>query len=157
MVFERRTIPMQKVYQKTNRKSNDSLCIHFFKKSLPQNRFSCIMVPVCRNMFFREDAGMMDGIRSLFQNKGVKKPVREEEELVLKLDKSEILDSHIILPHAELNELVYEAVNRFIERYGGSSLKITFVSGIVSEDVQDVIRESYRAHYLDVMRKSPDT
>ena len=96
---------------------------------------------------------MMDGIRSLFQNKGAKKPVRKEEELVLKLDKSEILDSHIILPHAELNELVYEAVNRFIERYGGSSLKITFVSGIVSEDVQDVIRESYRAHYLDEHEK----
>ena len=106
MVFERRTIPMQQVYQKTNRKSNDSLCILFFKKSLPQNRFFMYNGSGLQKYVFREDAGMMDGIRSLFQNKGVKKPVREEEELVLKLDKSEILDSHIILPHAELNDLV---------------------------------------------------
>ena len=97
---------------------------------------------------------MIEKIKSLFGGQSNLKPVhKEEEELVLKLDKSEILDSHIILPHAELNELVYDSVNRFIERYGGKKLRITIVSGLVSEDVQDVIRESYRAHYLDEYEK----
>ena len=78
---------------------------------------------------------------------------RTEEELVLKLEKSEILDSHTILPHAELNGLVYESVNRFIEQYKGDSLNISIVSSSISKDVQDVIRESYRAHYQDEFEK----
>ena len=89
----------------------------------------------------------------LFPKRGKRKTVRIEEELVLKLDKSEVFDPHTILPHAELNSLVYEAVNRFIERYSGNALKITIVSEPFSGAVQDVIRESYRAHYLDEYEK----
>lgn len=91
----------------------------------------------------------IDGIKKVFRNRNISLPAREEEELVLKLDKSEVLDSHTILPHAELNELIYTAVNRFIERYSGNTLNITIVSGPFSPDMQDVIRESYHAHYLD--------
>jgi len=89
----------------------------------------------------------------LFKYGSEKRPARTEEELVLKLDKTEVLDSHIILPHAELNQVVYDAVNRFIERYKGNTLKITIISGPLSHDVQDVIRESYHAHYLDEYEK----
>ena len=89
------------------------------------------------------------GIKKFLQIFKVRLPARTEEELVLKLDKSEVLDPHTILPHAELNELVYTAVNRFIERYGGDTLNITIVSGAFSPDLQDVIRESFHAHYLD--------
>ena len=88
-------------------------------------------------------------IKQVLQKWNIDSPARTEEELVLKLDKSEVLDPHTILPHAELNELVYTAVNRFIERYSGNTLKITIVSGTFSPDMQDVIRESYHAHYLD--------
>ena len=89
------------------------------------------------------------GIKKYFQDFNISFPARTEEELVLKLDKSEVLDPHTILPHAELNELVYTAVNRFIERYNGNTLNITIASGSFSPDLQDVIRESYRAHYQD--------
>ena len=92
---------------------------------------------------------MRSMMKDLLENAEKRFPARTEEELVLKLEKSELLDRHIILPHAELNSIVYDSVDRFIERYGGSSLKITIVSGPVSPDVQDVIRESYRAHYED--------
>ena len=91
--------------------------------------------------------------RKIFQRKGNKEPVRTEEELVLKLDKSEVLDSHILLPHAELNRLVYETVNHFVERYAGESLNITIVSEPFSKAVQDVICESYQAHYQDEYQK----
>ena len=91
--------------------------------------------------------------RKTFQSIKDKRPVRTEEELVLKLDKSEVLDSHVLLPHAELNRLVYETVDRFVERYGGKALNITIVSEPFSEAVQDVIRESYKAHYQDEYQK----
>ncbi len=88
-------------------------------------------------------------IRELLDSFEKEYPGRTEEELVLKMNKSELLDTHTILPHAELNGMLYESVNRFIERYNGSSLNITIVSDRLSPEVQDVIREAYHAHYLD--------
>ena len=88
-------------------------------------------------------------IRELLDSMEAGYPERTEEELVLKLSKSELLDTHTLLPHAELNGLIYESVNRFIERYNGSSLNITIVTDSLTPDVHDVVRESYHAHYLD--------
>ena len=92
---------------------------------------------------------MKKHLRELIESLENKYPARKEEELVLKLGKSELLDTHTVLPHAELNGLIYESVNRFIERYSGSSLNITIVTDPLTPDVQDVVRESYHAHYLD--------
>ncbi len=50
-------------------------------------------------------------------SRGGKPPVAQEEtELTLHLSKKELFDRHVLLPHAEVNECVYSAVNQFVER-----------------------------------------
>ena len=84
----------------------------------------------------------------------VKTAKMEEEELVLRLKKDELLDSHVLLPHAEVNAAVYDAVNRFVEKYGGDTLRLTIMSDPVSEQVQNVFAEAYRSHYEDEYQKT---
>ena len=46
----------------------------------------------------------------------------KETELVLKLKKEELFDPHVLLPHSELNSIVYERVNAFVEKYKGTEM-----------------------------------
>ncbi len=77
----------------------------------------------------------------------------DEEELVLHLKKGELLDSHVLLPHAEVNAIVYQAVNQFVEKYSGETMQLTIMADFVSEPVQDIFREAYRSHYEDEYQK----
>ena len=83
----------------------------------------------------------------------VKTAAMDEQELVLHLRKDELLDSHILLPHAEVNALVYDAVNQFVEKYSGDTMQLTIMTEAVSEAVQHIFIESYRSHYEDEYRK----
>lgn len=83
----------------------------------------------------------------------VKTAAMQEQELVLHLKKDELLDSHILLPHAEVNALVYDAVNQFVEKYSGDTMQLTFMTEAVSEAVQHIFIESYRSHYEDEYQK----
>lgn len=78
---------------------------------------------------------------------------QDEQELVLRLTKDELLDKHVLLPHAEVNGIVYDAVNQFVEKYSGESMTLTIMSDAASPIVQDVFKESYRSHYEDEYRK----
>jgi len=73
----------------------------------------------------------------------------DESELVLKLKKDELLDKHVLLPHAEVNSIVYEAVDRFVEKYNGNRMTLTIMSDNVSPLIQNIFDESYRSHYED--------
>ncbi len=77
----------------------------------------------------------------------------EETELVLRLKKEELFDQHVLLPHAELNEIVYSSVNNFVEKYLGTDLTLSIFSEPVNPVVQNTFREAYRAHYEDEDRK----
>lgn len=77
----------------------------------------------------------------------------EETELVLKLKKDELFDSYVLLPHSELNSIVYNCVDSFVEKYGGSELKLSIYTDPISPMVQDVFREVYHEHYVDELRK----
>ena len=76
-----------------------------------------------------------------------------EEELVLKLKKEELFDSHVLLPHAELNELVYKSVDQFVGKYGGEKLAVSIFTDPISESVQHTFQEAYRAHYSEEYHK----
>ena len=80
-------------------------------------------------------------------------PCEAGEELVLKLDKRELFDTHVLLPHAELNEIVFNAVNQFVAKYRGERLKIVVYCGVVNQATQDTFREVYRVHYEDEYQK----
>ena len=75
------------------------------------------------------------------------------EELTLKLSREDLFDRTVLLPHAELNEAVYTAVEQFVTRYDGSSLRINILGCSVSESIQDTFREVYRAHFDDEYEK----
>ena len=76
-----------------------------------------------------------------------------EEELVLLLNKDELFDRHILLPHAELNQAVYQAVDQFVEKYGGSRLRLVLFCEPLSESTRNIFREAYASHYEDEYRK----
>lgn len=80
-------------------------------------------------------------------------PTRQETNLVLNLKKDELFDPHVLLPHAELNRIIYRSVNAFTEKYKGTEMTVTICSKPVNSMVQDVFREVYRAHYEDELRK----
>ena len=80
-------------------------------------------------------------------------PIEYEEELTLHFTRNELFDRHVILPHAEVNPLVYEAVNRFTERYGGSHMQLTIYSDAISETSQQFFREAFVSHYEDEYRR----
>ena len=77
----------------------------------------------------------------------------EETELVLKLKKDELFDTYVLLPHSELNSIVYHCVDTFVEKYGGTELTLTIYTDPITPMMQDIFREVYREHYLDELRK----
>ena len=77
----------------------------------------------------------------------------EETELVLKLQKDELFDPCVLLPHAEVNDSVYHYVDAFVQRYKGTELTLSIYSDSVNSMIQDIFREVYYAHYLDELQK----
>ena len=76
-----------------------------------------------------------------------------ETELVLKLKKEEMFDRYILLPHAELNSIVYTCVDGFVEKYRGDEMSLLICTDSVNPAVQNVFREVYRSHYEDELLK----
>ena len=79
-------------------------------------------------------------------------PIQYEDELTLHFSKDELFDRHVILPHAEVNQEVYEKVDRFTERYGGDRLTLTIFSDAISEISQEFFQEAFVSHYEDEYR-----
>ena len=77
----------------------------------------------------------------------------EETELVLKLKKDELFDPYVLSPHSELNSIVYNCVDVFVDKFGGNELTLSIYTDPVSPMVQEVFREVYYEHYLDELRK----
>ena len=86
-------------------------------------------------------------------NAGDQSTALNETELVLKIKKEELFDPHVLLPHAELNAVVYNSVNIFVEKYKGDTMTLTIFSDPVNPLIQNTFREVYRAHYEDDKRK----
>ncbi len=80
-------------------------------------------------------------------------PIQYEDELTLHFSKDELFDRHVILPHAEVNPLVYDAVNRFTERYGGDHMTLNIYCDAISETSQQFFREAFVSHYEDEYRR----
>ncbi len=78
----------------------------------------------------------------------------QETELVLKLKKKELFDQHVLLPHAELNSIVYERVDTFVEKYKGDDMILTIYSDPVNTLIQDSFREVYIAHYREELLRA---
>ena len=79
-------------------------------------------------------------------------PVKIEEDLTLHFAKDELFDHHVILPHSEVNPIVYETVDRFTDRYGGNRLTLTIYCGSISESSKQFFREAFVSHYEDEYR-----
>lgn len=71
------------------------------------------------------------------------------DELVLSVTKGELFDRHVLLPHAEVSDIVCAAVDRFLSKYSCSRLTLTIHTDSAVESVQDIFREAFRAHYDD--------
>lgn len=79
-------------------------------------------------------------------------PLRESE-LVLKLKKEELFDPYILLPHAELNSIVYGSVNMFVEKYKGTDMTLMIYTDPINSLIQDSFREVYASHYREEYMK----
>ena len=77
----------------------------------------------------------------------------KETELVLKLKKEELFDPHVLLPHSELNSIVYERVNAFVEKYKGTEMTLLIYTDPVNVMIQDSFREVYVSHYREELLK----
>ena len=77
----------------------------------------------------------------------------QETELVLKLKKEELFDSHVLLPHAELNSIVYNSVNVFVEKYKGTDMTLSIYTDPINTMIQDSFREVYLSHYREELLK----
>ncbi len=77
----------------------------------------------------------------------------QEKELVLKLKKEELFDPHVLLPHAELNSVVYDRVDSFVGKYKGTEMTLSIFTDPVSPQIQNVFREVYISHYTDELQK----
>ena len=77
----------------------------------------------------------------------------QETELVLKLKRNELFDPHVLLPHAELNSIVYQSVNTFVEKYKGNDMTLMIYSDSVNSLIQDSFREVYLSHYREELQK----
>ena len=77
----------------------------------------------------------------------------QETELVLKLKKSELFDPHVLLPHAELNSIVYQSVNTFVEKYKGNEMTLLIYTEPINTLIQDSFREVYVSHYREELMK----
>ena len=77
----------------------------------------------------------------------------QETELVLKLKKNELFDPHVLLPHAELNSIVYQSVNAFVEKYKGDEMTLLIYTEQINSLIQDSFREVYLSHYREELLK----
>ena len=102
----------------------------------------------------QKKSGKRRSLSALLQKKHSIVPVQYEEDLMLHLSKDELFDRHVILPHAEVNPVVYEAVNRFTERYAGEHMTLTIYSDPINESSQQIFREAYISHYEDEYRRT---
>ena len=100
----------------------------------------------------KDDNKRLSGLLSFFRKRKIV-PIQNEEELTLHFAKDELFDRHVILPHVEVNPLVYDTVNRFIERYGGKNLTLTIYSEAISDISQRFFREAFVSHYEDEFRQ----
>ena len=98
-------------------------------------------------------ARLKQSVSSLFSGKKRIAPIQNEEELDLYFSKDELFDRHVLLPHAELNPAVYEAVRQFTERYSGAHMTLTVFCDSIGESLQHTFREVYGLHYEDEYRK----
>ncbi len=76
-----------------------------------------------------------------------------ESELVLKLKKGELFDPYVLLPHAELNSIVYHSVDLFVEKYRGTEMTLSICTDALNPQIQDVFREVYCSHYQDELQR----
>lgn len=79
-------------------------------------------------------------------------PLRETE-LVLKLKKEELFDPYVLLPHAELNSVVYHSVDAFVQKYQGTGMTLSICTDPVNTKIQKVFREVYQSHYREELLK----
>ena len=77
----------------------------------------------------------------------------KETELVLKLKKEELFDPHVLLPHSELNSVVYQRVDSFVEKYKGTEMTLLIYADPVNNMIQDSFREVYVSHYREELVK----
>ena len=77
----------------------------------------------------------------------------QETELVLKLKKGELFDPFVLLPHAELNSIVYNSVDTFVGKYKGEDMTLSICTEPVSPMTQNVFREVYQSHYREELVK----
>ena len=80
----------------------------------------------------------------------------EETQLTLNIRAEDLFDPYTVLPHPEVNPVVYKAVDRFVQRYPGNVMKITIMSDSVNPSLQEVFREAYYDHYDDELHKTTD-
>ena len=86
-------------------------------------------------------------------NEGENYTTLQETELVLKLKKEELFDPHVLLPHAELNSIVYNSVDTFVEKYKGTDMTLSICTDSVNLLIQDSFREVYLSHYREELLK----
>ncbi|MCR4557424.1 MAG: hypothetical protein K5779_06345 [Saccharofermentans sp.] len=84
------------------------------------------------------------------------KGIQEESQLTLNIKVEELFDPYTVLPHPEVNPVVYKAVDRFVQRYPGEKMKITIMTSNVNPSLQEVFREAYYDHYDDELHKVKD-
>lgn len=95
-------------------------------------------------------------LRSRRSGKPDESEMLEENELTLKYRREDLFDPHTVLPHPEVNQSIYEAVDRFVQRYRGNSLKVTFMltaGSSLNPSLEKVFREAYYSHYDDEYQK----
>ena len=91
----------------------------------------------CRMLFFKRRNRKEDSI----VNAGKSFTALQETELVLKLKKGELFDPYVLLPHAELNSIVYHSVDAFVEKYKGTDMTLSICTEPVNPMIQNVFRE----------------
>ena len=69
-------------------------------------------------------------------------------ELVLKVPKSEMFDPIVVAPHNELNQDLYNAVRRYVDKYMDDELSITIYTD-TSAPIEEKFREIFKEHYED--------
>ena len=78
-----------------------------------------------------------------------------EAELALKLNYEQLFDPMILAPHTEINNEIFEAIDRFADhQIGYGSLNITIFIDHIGPAVREKFLEAYQEHYHDVLRKA---
>ena len=77
----------------------------------------------------------------------------QETELVLKLKKEELFDPYVLLPHSELNSIVYHSVDTFVAKYKGTDMTLAICTDPVNPMIRNIFREVYQSHYREELLK----